>query len=280
MSDSFVKREQKPRDHGEKRTLMETYSKNTGFQLNLNTTYYKDGTHDMSCAIEMCPGVQETNSFGGVKTKCDWANEKIMMSLSPDELAMFSKYTDSYYLRRLGTKVPMYDKTTGRPIEKDGRPVFETESNGSPKVYSEKLFHKFKDKTSTLQFYKNSYDPMGCGITINKDDKKLTMFMNENTTRMFCKCCEIALEQLVLDDVQSFKYSSGGNDYSTPSTDYANRGFRETKFTPPERRPQPTSYRSYRDEPPTPPPPTDDDYPMPDAPFNETDIDEIDKMFN
>ena len=69
------------------------------------------------------------------------------MSLSADELAMFSKYTDSYYLRRLGTKVPMYDKTTGRPVEKDGRPVFETESNGSPKVYSEKLFHKFKDKT-------------------------------------------------------------------------------------------------------------------------------------
>ena len=269
MSDSFIKREQKVRDRGEKRTLMETYSKNTGFQLNLNTTYYKDGTHDMSCAIEMCPGTQETNSFGGVKTKCDWANEKVMMSLSADELAMFSKYTDSYFIRRLGTKVPMIDKNTGRPVEKDGRPVFETESNGSPKVYSEKLFHKFKDKTSTLQFYKNSYDPMGCGITINKDDKKLTMFMSENTTRMFCKCCEIAMEQLILDDVQTFKYgSSGGSSYS-------DRGYSDTKFIPPEDKPQPTSYRSYRK-----PAPVEDDYDIPDTGYNEADIDKLDEMFN
>lgn len=267
MSDSFIKREQKVRDRGEKRTLMETYSKNTGFQLNLNTTYYKDGTHDMSCAIEMCPGTQETNSFGGVKTKCDWANEKVMMSLSTDELAMFSKYTDSYFIRRLGTKVPMIDKTTGRPVEKDGRPVFETESNGSPKVYSEKLFHKFKDKTSTLQFYKNSYDPMGCGITINKDDKKLTMFMSENTTRMFCKCCEIAMEQLILDDVQTFKYGS--------SSYYSDRGYSDTKFIPPEEKPQPTSYRSYKK-----PAPVEDDYDIPDTGFNEADIDKLDEMFN
>ena len=279
MSDSFIKRAEKVRDRGEKRTLMETYSKNTGFQLNLNTTYYKDGSHDMSCAIEMCPGVQETNSFGGVKTKCDWANEKVMMSLSADELAMFSKYTDSYYLRRLGTKVPMYDKTTGRPVEKDGRPVFETESNGSPKVYSEKLFHKFKDKTSTLQFYKNSYDPMGCGITINKDDKKLTMFMNENTTRMFCKCCEIAMEQLVLDDVQTFKYNSGGNSnsYSPSNVSYEDKGYRETKFIPPDEMPQPRSYRQYK-KPSAPMP--EDDYPIPDTGFDEADIDQIDKMFN
>ena len=273
MSDSFIKRSEKVRDHGEKRTLMETYSKNTGFQSNLGTTYYKDGTHDMTCTIEMCPGVQETNQFGGVKTKCDWAKEKVSMALSPDELAMFSKYTDSYFLRRLGTKVPMIDKSSGRPIEKDGRPVFETESNGNPKVYSEKLFHKFKDKTSTLQFYKNSYDPIGCGITINKDDKKLTMFMSENTARMFFKCCEIAFEQLVLDDVQSFKYGGGSN--------YSNNGFKDTTFIPPEDRPQPKSYRSYKSEPIAPHPVErfEEDYPMPDNGFNEADIEDIANMF-
>ena len=276
MSDSFIKREQKVRDRGEKRTLMETYSKNTGFQLNLNTTYYKDGTHDMSCAIEMCPGTQETNSFGGVKTKCDWANEKVMMSLSPEELSMFSKYTDSYFLRRLGTRIPMIDRTTGRPVEKDGRPVFETESNGSPKVYGEKLFHKFKDKTSTLQFYKNSYDPMGCGITINKDDKKLTMFMSENTTRLFCKCCEIAMEQLILDDVQAFKYSGSSSGSYSNTNSYSDRGYKETKFIPPEERPQPNSYRQYR----KPAPVEEDDYPIPDTGFDTADIDEIEKMFN
>lgn len=278
MSDSFVKREQKVRERGEKRTLMETYSKNTGFQLNLNTTYYKDGTHDMSCAIEMCPGTQETNSFGGVKTKCDWANEKVMMALSPDELAMFSKYTDSYFLRRLGTKIPMIDKSTGRPIEKDGRQVFETESNGSPKVYSEKLFHKFKDKTSTLQFYRNSYDPMGCGITITKDDKKLTMFMSENTTRMFCKCCEIAMEQLVLDDVQTFKYGSGSSSNSYNSS-YSDHGYNETRFVPPEEKPQPTSYRQYRKPAPA-PVPEEEEYSIQDTGFDTTDIDELEKMFN
>lgn len=272
MSDSFVKREQKVRDKGEKRTLMETYSKNTGFQLNLNTVYYKDGSHDMSCTLEMCPGVQETNQFGGSKTKCDWSNEKVVMALSTDELAMFSKYNDSYYLRRLGTKVPMIDKTTGRPIEKDGRPVFETESNGTPKVYSEKLFHKFKDKTSTLQFYKNSYDPMGCGITINKDDKKLTMFMSENTTKMFVKCCEIAMEQLIMDDVYTFKYGSS----SGSSSSYTNSSYKEAKFIPPEDRPQPTSYRSSYKKASV----NEDDYPIPDNGFNEADIEELDKLFN
>ena len=105
MGDSFMARRNKERASGAKITLVQTYSKDAGFQLTLNKTEYKDGTHDYSCSIEMCPGHSERNDSGkGFKTVCNWKDEKIVMSISADELAMFSKYQDSFFLR-IGGKI-------------------------------------------------------------------------------------------------------------------------------------------------------------------------------
>ena len=233
MSDSFMSRRQKERASGSKVTMVQTYSKDAGFQLTLNRTDYKDGSHDMSCSIEMCQGHSEKNDSGkGFKTVCNWKDEKIVISLSTDELALFSKYTDTYFIRRLGTAKPVYDMKTGKPVEEQGRPVYETDKQGNMVVYSENIYHQFDGKASILKLFKNKMNPMGIGISLNKDGKTVTMYMDENVTRKFAKCCEIAMERMIMDDVYTFKYGT-----STPAN---NANYQRR---PPESMPQPRSYR-------------------------------------
>ena len=238
MGDSFMARRNKERASGAKITLVQTYSKDAGFQLTLNKTEYKDGTHDYSCSIEMCPGHSERNDSGkGFKTVCNWKDEKIVMSISADELAMFSKYQDSFFLRRLGTPKPVYDIKTGKPVEEQGRPVYETDKNGNMVVYGENLYHQFDGKSSILKLFKNKMNPMGLGISLSKDNKTVTMYMDENVARKFAMCCGLAMEKLVMEDVYTFKYGTSSNSGSSygSSNSYSRRA--------PEQMPQPSSYR-------------------------------------
>jgi hypothetical protein len=244
MSDSFMSRRGKERASGTKVTMLQTYSKDAGFQLTLNRTDYKDGSHDMSCSIEMCNGNSVKNESGkGYKTMCNWKDDKIVISLSTDELALFSKYSDSYFLRRLGTPKPVYDIKTGKPVEEQGRPVYETDKQGNMVVYGENIYHQFDGKSSILKVFKNKMNPMGIGISLSKDNKTVTMYMDENVARKFALCCAIAMERMVMDDTYTFKYgaSSGGN---------SNQGYSRNNYSSnPEQNPQPTSYRASRPAP-------------------------------
>lgn len=248
MSDSFVSRRNKNRLSGSKITLVQTYSKDAGLQLVLTKTAYDDNTHDWSCTVEMCQGHSERNDNGkGYKTVCNWREDKVIISLSTDELAKFSKYTDSYFLRRLGTYKPMYDASTGRAIEKDGKPVYETDKQGKPVIYGETLFHTFDNNSTILNLFRNKMNPMGFGISIKKGDKTVTMYLDEDQAHKFAKCSEFAMEKMLMDDVITFKYG-GNSTYNKPSV------------TSNYKSSAPKSYRKAIEEdfPPMPPLPSDD----------------------
>ena len=251
MSDSFVSRGQKDKSSGTKITMVQTYSKDAGFQLTLNRTDYKDGSHDMSCSIEMCQGHSEKNESGkGFKTVCNWKEEKIVISLNTDELALFSKFADSYFVRRLGMPKPTYDMKTGKAVENNGRPVYETDKQGNVVVYGENIYHTFNGKPSILKLFKNKMNPMGIGISLSKECKTVTMYMDENVTRKFAKCCEFAMERMVMDDSYTFKYNTSSAGYSQ-NNNYQRKS--------PDQMPQPNSYRdSYREPRAS---SVDDDYP-------------------
>lgn len=193
---------------GKRTVLFETYTKNTGLQLVLKLDMYEDNSTDLSCTLEMCSGKCENG-----KTVCNWVNDKVIMALSASELAAFSKYSNPFYLQRLGTKKQMYDLRTGEPVLKDGKPVFETDPTGSPAVYCEKLYHKFMEFESSLILHKNNYDPLGCGLTIKKNDKELVIYLSEDSTYQFTKACELAMNQLMLSNVVEFRYNT--TKYST-----------------------------------------------------------------
>ena len=59
MSDSFMVRKQKKAVSGSQITLVQTYSKDAGFQLILKKTEYEDNSIGWSCTIEMCNGKSE-----------------------------------------------------------------------------------------------------------------------------------------------------------------------------------------------------------------------------
>ena len=219
MSDSFMVRSKKRPVAGSQITLVQTYSKDAGFQLILKKTEYEDTTVGWSCTIEMCQGHSEKNDSGkGYKTMCNWKDEKIVISLSSDELAMFTKYKDSYFLRRLGTPKPTYDMKTGKPVENNGRPVYETDKQGNTVVFGENIYHQFDGKASIFKLFKNKMNPMGIGVSLSKDGKTVTMYMDENVSRKFFNCCELAMEKLVMEDVYSFKYGSNSGGYNSSPT--------------------------------------------------------------
>lgn len=251
MSDSFISRKNKVRVSGTKHTLVQTYSKDAGIQLVLTRTDYSDSTHDYSCTVEMCQGHSEKNDNGkGYKTVCNWREDKVMISLNTDELAKFGKYTDTYFIRRLGTYKPVYDSTTGRAVEKDGRPVYDTDKNGKPVIYGETLFHTFENNVTILNLFKNKTNPLGFGISIKKGDKTVTMYLDEDQAHKFAKCSEIAMEKMLMDDVITFKY---GNYSNTSSSGSGSRGYSRQAQS------QPRSYRQSMEEdmPPMPPMPDD-----------------------
>ena len=246
MSDSFMVRRQKKAVAGSQITLVQTYSRDAGLQLILKKTEYEDNSAGWSCTIEMCQGHSEKNDSGkGYKTMCNWKDEKIVISLSSDELAMFTKYKDSYFLRRLGMPKPTYDMKTGKAVENNGRPVYETDKQGNPVVYGENLFHSFDGKSSILKLFKNKMNPMGVGISLTKDGKTVTMYMDENVSRKFFNCCELAMEKLVMEDVYTFKYGSGSN--SGYNSGYSKPQYSQRKA--PEESQQYKSYRSRMTEP-------------------------------
>lgn len=243
MSDSFMVRKQKKAVSGSQITLVQTYSKDAGFQLILKKTEYEDNSIGWSCTIEMCNGKSERNDSGkGFKTICNWKDDKIVIALSSDELATFTKYKDSYFLRRLGTPKPTYDMKTGKAVENNGRPVYETDKQGNTVVYGENIFHQFDGKSSIFKVFKNKMNPMGIGVSLSKDGKTVTMYMDENVSRKFFNCCELAMEKLVMEDVYTFKYGGSGN-YNNNSDNSSYRT--NNSYTKkPEDMSQPNSYRS------------------------------------
>ena len=184
---------------GVRTVLLESYSKYTGIQLVLTLTRYTDNTSDLRCTLEMCSGMVVNG-----KTVCNWCEDKLVMVLSASELAAFSKYSNPYYLERLGTPKPVYEHETGKLFTRDGKPVFETDVNGNVVVYSEKLYHKYNDTVSILTIHKSNYSPLGCGITLKNGDKELTIYLDENTTYQFTKTCELAMNQMMLANVVEY----------------------------------------------------------------------------
>lgn len=186
---------------GSRTVLFETYTKTTGMELVLTLDRYGDDTTNLSCTLEMCSGKCENG-----KTVCNWVKDKVIMSLSALELAAFSKYSNPFYLQRLGSKKQMYDFKTGEPVLKDGKPVYVTDKTGSAVPYCEKLYHKIDGDAKILTLHKNAINSLGCGITLKNSEKELVMYLDENSTYHFTKACELAMNRLMLANTVHFKY--------------------------------------------------------------------------